>query len=253
MRNVIEVLVPNRNGHEAIELCVRAIRARTRFIDCAITVLDVFGDGRDRPLLAAMEREGWIRLLRTGKDLRHGEALDVLFDACEARFAVIMESDVEVVAGGWLCVLLNALFSGEGNVAAARFFEPGAHGQTWFAPTWGPECAVFDMTRYATIREHGDWQQRSVLTADYPYRWIFDGMMEPEAYNGTVNLDTGWRFAEKTILANWRGLRVVPLPADFFTACVTHHGGLSTRGDRPEIQPRWARVRANLAALKKGS
>jgi hypothetical protein len=106
------------------------------------------------------------------------------------------------------------------------------------------------MGKYRLMAEPHDWQQRSVKLDDYPYREIFAKMPRPWDFDGTVNLDTCWRFSEKIIFENRWGYKVAPLPKDFFARYIVHYGGLSTRADRPEIRPRWERVRERLRLIR---
>jgi hypothetical protein len=83
---------------------------------------------------------------------------------------------------------------------------------------------------------------------------MFRMVAPPEGFDGFINADTGWRLAEKLIVerGNVGGL-VEPLPAMFFDTIIKHYGGISTRGDRPEIQPRWAEIRRRLSAMKQSA
>jgi hypothetical protein len=247
----ITVLVPNFNGHEAVALCLESIMARTHSADYGILVYDNLGDGQDRAYLRGMRDAGRIELIENdGWTRKPGESMTELVQACRSRFACFLESDCEIIDGGWLKLMMELLRRQHRTIAVGRYFGAGPHDKTFIAPVWGPECLLLDMDLYRPIAEPNDWQQRSIAIELYPHAEIFKGMAPPAEFNGTVNLDTCWRFTEKVEFERERGLRVEPLPPTFFYRYVRHYGGISTRGQNPEIAPRWAAIRRSLGALR---
>ncbi len=247
----VTILIPNFNGHAAIQLCIESIMARTHTVDYSILVYDNLGDGQDRTYLRGMRDAGRIALIENdGYTRRPGESMTELANACRTRYACFLESDCEVIDGGWLALMMGLIAKAPHTIGVGRYFPAGPHCQTFFAPVWGPECLLLDMDLYRPIAEPHDWQQRSILIELYPHKEIFYGMVPPDGFNGTVNLDTCWRFTEKVEFERERGLRVESLPPTFFYRHVRHYGGISTRGDRPEIQPRWEAIRKQLANLR---
>jgi hypothetical protein len=248
----ITILVPNFQGHEAIALCLESIMARTHSVEYGILVYDNLGDGKDRAYLRAMRDAGRIELIENdGRARKPGESMTELANACRTRFACFLESDCEVIDGGWLALMRGLIERHPRTIGVGRYFAAGPHTRTFYVPVWGPECLLINMDLYRPIAEPHDWQQRSISTELYPYAHIFAGMRPPDGYNGTVNLDTCWRFTEKVEFETERGLRVEPLPHGFFYSHVRHYGGISTRGQNPEIQPRWEAIRKSLAELRR--
>ncbi|MBE3087776.1 MAG: hypothetical protein IMZ71_01470, partial [Chloroflexi bacterium] len=220
--------------------------------DYSILVYDNLGDGKDRAYLQAMRDAGRIELIENdGWTRRPGESMTELAKTCTTRYACFLESDCEIIDGGWLALMMGLIARHPRTVGVGRYFAPGPHGVTFYAPVWGPECLLIDMDLYRPIVEPNDWQQRSIPTELYPHARIFAGMRPPDGYNGTVNLDTCWRFTEKVEFETERGFRVEPLPLTFFATHVRHYGGISTRGTRPEIQPRWEAIRKRLGELRR--
>ena len=249
----VTILVPNYQGHEAVALCLESVMARTHSVDYSILVYDNLGDGQDRAYLRGMQGVRRIELIENdGMTRKPGESMTELATACRTRYACFLESDCEIIDGGWLALMLGLIGKHPQTIGVGRYFKAGPHCLTFFAPVWGPECLLIDMDLYRPIAEPSDWQQRSIPTELYPYADIFNGIRPPEGYDGTVNLDTCWRFTEKIEFERERGLRIEPLPLTFFATHVRHYGGISTRGHRPEIQPRWEAIRASLGELRKG-
>jgi hypothetical protein len=253
MSDDVSILIPNRNGHEALELCLESIWRRTRYAggSVEVVVFDSPGDGRDRPMLERWADAGKLRLLRGVYDKHHGEALTELLRACETPVAVLLESDCEVRRGAWLDEMRRLGRSAETVIAVARFFPGVPHGRQMIAPVWGPECLWLDMEKYRPMSEPHDWQQRSIKIEAYKYADAsFGNLARPLGFDGYVNLDTSWRFTEKLLYENAWGYSVAPLPSDWFRDWVHHFGGISTRGARPEIAPRWHLIRERLRLIR---
>ena len=249
--NPISIVIPNFQGHEAIQLCIESVRARTTGVDYEILVYDNLGDGRDREYLRKQRDAGHIKLIENdGYTRAPGLSMSQLLNRVETEFAVHIESDIEIICPDWLTAVLRLIQDKTKDIAAARYFGPKPHCNTWYAPIWGPEVILLNMPLYRQIEEPHDWQQKSIPVEQYKYRHIFNEFKPPEGFNGTVNLDTCWRFTEKMVFENKWGFMVKPLPKDYFWTKVKHFGGISTRGKNPEIQPRWEEVRRHLAILR---
>jgi len=246
----VEIVIPNYNGHEAIALCLEAIRRRTAYPTYGITVLNNPGDGQDAPYLRLLRDARAIRLIETDHDRKPGEAMYDLLHASPSNWVCHMESDVEVLTPDWLDILMRPIQNPECDIAVARWIMAWDDDKAVTPPVWGPEVMLLNLRLYRPFLEPDDFQQRSIPLADYKYRARLPVILPPN-YSGYVNLDTCWRFTEKVTYENSARFRVAHIPAGYFGFKVRHYDGISTRPTRPEIQPRWAMIRTNLAALRR--
>ena len=248
----IDILIPNFNGHEALKLCIESIRRRTHYTPgYKIIVLDNPGDGMDRTWLNEYLRADKIDILiEEDQNYKSGESLVRLLRKTGAPLACVIESDVEISHPAWLTYMAQNIKDWKHDVLVARYFPPQIKLNHYWSPTWGPECALLNMSLYREMSdETDDWQQRGITFADYPHKELFLGMLLDPPMRDYVNLDTGWRLYEKLRWENRWGFNVQPIGAMFFATFVKHYGGISTRGDRPEIQPRWEEIRRRLKML----
>jgi glycosyltransferase involved in cell wall biosynthesis len=248
----VDILIPNYSGHEALKLCIESIRRRTNYPSgYKIIVLDNPGDGSDRTWLNEYLRADRIdMLIEEDQNYKSGESLVRLLRKSGAPLACALESDCEILHGGWLTYLAQNIKDWNHDVLVARFFPPQIKLNHYWTPAWGPECALVNMPLYREMADGtDDWQQRGMAFTDYAHKEIFDGIAREPGMRDYVNLDTGWRIYEKLRWENRWGFSVQPIGKTFFSIFVKHYGGISTRGDRPEIQPRLAEIRRRLKSL----
>jgi len=248
----IDLLIPNFNGHEAVQLCILSILKRTAYKSYKIIVLDNLGNGQDRDWLRKQRDAENIELIENdGAIKKPGQAMTALLRHTTAELACHMESDVEILRADWLNLMVSQIRDWQRDIVVCRYFPAKSNANWWVSPVVGPECILFNMPLYRQIMEDDDMQQSSVKFEDYKYRFVFDEIEPPPKPNGYVNLDTCWKLTEKLRFENRWGFNIQFLPINFFYNYVWHYGGISTRGLRPEIQPRWRKIRERLAMLER--
>lgn len=248
----IDILIPNYNGREALKLCIESIRRRTHYAPgYRIVILDNPGDGADHAWLREWRDAGKIdELIEENENYKSGEALVRLLRKTKAPLACSLESDCEILHGGWLTYMAQNIKDWRRDVLVARYFPPQIKLNHYWAPVWGPECALVNMPLYRETEDSTDnWQQRGMAFTDYTHKELFNGMIREPDMMDYINLDTGWRLYEKLRWENRWGFNVQPIGQTFFSLFVKHYGGISTRGDKPEIRPRWEEIRRRYAAL----
>lgn len=104
----VEILIPNFNGREALELCVESIAAYTPESHRVI-VYDDASDFQENEYLWKAERKGHVNaVISCAVHKGHGYALNALIAEVgpDVRYAVILDNDVQVLRSGWLSDLL---------------------------------------------------------------------------------------------------------------------------------------------------
>lgn len=104
---IVDILIPNFNGREALELCIESIAAHTSEAHRVIVYDDASPNAKDREYLAWARGRGWVEHIIVGREhTGHGGALNALLDACTAPYAAIVDNDIQILRKGWLSGLL---------------------------------------------------------------------------------------------------------------------------------------------------
>lgn len=260
MKPSVEILIPVRYAWNSIVLTVESILKRTRYDgEWSVTVCDnsladnrfacephernvIDGDDGNRRLwLRVAARAGDIRYIENkdqGRLYGHGENLRVLCDGCRADYGFLLNSTSEVIRGDWLDVLVDVCRDRERDLGVARFRPGGNHfDKCWIAPNYWPNIMLLDMRLYRKHFPGHKWELRQVGAEMFERPEVFYGMTpprEPERTPPLVFCDTGWTFYEKLTFDNPAGLRMLPLPDDYWNKWIRWRGGIDRNSHRPE-------------------
>lgn len=273
---MIDILIPTRFSWESIELTIESILKRTRGTEFQVIVADNSAavnnlacetrtrparsdDGNRREYLRQMRDEGMIALIEVEEQARcygHGENLALLCDASESDYAMLLNSNTEVKRGDWLDVLLNLLSDRDKDLGVARERAGGSREHDYICPTYWPNLMLLDMRLY---REHfagHRWTLRQVQLNEFERPELFANDPPPPApeYDPPlVFADTGWTLWERLHYDNAAGLRILPLPDNYWNSYVIWRGGIDRNSHRPEhphVQGVLAEVRQALTKLR---
>lgn len=121
---LVSIIVPTRNKHELVEVCVQSIWEKTRYPHFEIVLVD---NGSDDPLaLACFDRlvaEGKIRLVRYDKPFNYSAINN--FGVTQARGTVLclLNNDIEVISPDWLKDMVSiALLPSTGAVGGKLLY-----------------------------------------------------------------------------------------------------------------------------------
>jgi len=268
------ILISSWCSHDAIEMTIESILKRTIYDDYKIVVLDSSpATGRERQYLRKHRDNGSIELLeRDEGQLGHGETINKLLKDCNTELACLLDSDVEILEGDWLSVLADPIRDnkdlGVGDLRKGGCF---IYSSIFRGPLYHPSCLLLNMPAYRRFGSEDDWPEQGVSMpgkgipmAEYKYRHKFENRplsdIHPFVYNfdprmAEVHYDTGGRFSEKVLWENPEGLRMHPMPPDFFKRKIIHFEGMSAHSTRLGIdlmKPRVALLRERLRLLRAG-
>jgi glycosyltransferase involved in cell wall biosynthesis len=105
----VDILIPNYNGREALQLCVESIAAYTAEPHRVIVYDDASTNPGDMEYLEAACNRGLVDILHFNPEHGgHGVALNSLMNdpSLDAEYAVIMDNDIQILRSGWLRDLL---------------------------------------------------------------------------------------------------------------------------------------------------
>lgn len=273
----VEILIPNRYTWNAICLTIESIWTRTEYPGFRITVCDNSqapnnrscepertvlpgqDDGSRIDYLRAMAASGIIKLIENWdqpKRYGHGENLKILLDQCSANYAFLFNSTAEIVRPDWISVLVDALKDPERDLGVARFRSGGAREHDYIAPTYWPNMMLLDMRLYRKHFPGHGWELRQIGFENFNRPEIFAGQAgpaKPERRPPLVFCDTGYTLWEKLEFDNPAGLRMVPLPDNYWNTHIIWRGGIdrnSHRPDHPHVVETLAEINRRLAALR---
>ena len=242
------ILIANFNGHEAIELCIESILKKTVYPSYKILVFDSSGkDSQDRTYLTSQQQRGNIELFISDVQARHASALMRLLAKCETPLACMVDSDIEVLKGEWLRVLVDELKSpndmGVAKTKVKGIFPSGVA----TVPIFQPFCLLLNMENYRKVANGVNWQEKAIPREEYKGSWILP-KSHPRAYG-----DVGWQLAEKIMFDNPNGFIMREMPEKYMLNYLRHYGGLSAHHanpDHPRVRDRWQLCKIRLKALR---
>ena len=243
------ILISNFNGHEAIELCIESLLYRTIYPEYRILVMDSSPkDSRDRTYLTELQRQRKIELFTSDVQMRHASAITRLLRECKTPLACLMDSDVEVLRGEWLKVLVDELKS-PNDLGVARLKASGVYpDRRATAPVYQPFCMLLNMNNYRKIADRLSWQEKAIPLEEYKGRHTY-----PENVKKKIYGDVGWQLAEKVLFDNPTGLVMQKMPEKYMLNYIRHYGGLSVHHaspGHPRMKHRWVLCRMRLKALR---
>lgn len=275
---MIDILIPNRFTWNSICLTIESIIKRTGRQDYRIIVADNSladnrfacephkrptreDDGNRREYLRDLARQpflkfSYIEVKEQGRRYGHGENLKVLCDASTADYALLLNANSEVVRPDWLDVLIDLMKDSEHDLGVARFRSGGARDHDYITPTYWPNIMLLDMRLYRKDFPDHKWELRQVGFEDFEKPEIFAGEAPPRMPERTPPLvfaDTGWTLYEKLHFDNPAGLRMLPLPDNYWNTAIRWRGGLDRNSHRPEhphVVSTLAEIDRRLSALR---
>jgi glycosyltransferase involved in cell wall biosynthesis len=179
---IVDILIPNYNGREALELCIESIAAYTSEAHRVIVYDDASTNPGERDYLVRAYGNGWIDKIVMGREHGgHGVALNRLVNDADSttRHAVILDNDVQVLRAGWLSGLLGLVADPRVLIACtekptfgycSRGYRPGMF-LLWFG--------LLNMAAYRdgmTV----DWSLVGARRQDEPWQTMFASIYPPE-------------------------------------------------------------------------
>ena len=226
----VEILIPNFNSGEAIELTIETIRKFAGY-PFTMTVRDdatwstpdssvrLFEGYNDLEYLRAERDAGRINLIEGETRIMHGAGVAIMLDQCQADLAMIIDCDMQFIAHGWLAemVALQEKTNAALIVKMEHFPDDNDCLQSWFV--------MVDMKQYPLVRD------------DWSYREREDGQ-------------PGWRATGHFIWRNVlnRGLVWVPTPESIIEK-YRHYCHISVLS-APQEGPNWEVRRQRYALIQ---
>jgi len=212
MAKLVDILIPNRNSHEAIQLCIESIRHYTKYPDYQIIVYDDCSDNEvDLPYLREKQKQGWLRLIEGKEHRHHGGALNVMVnEACHADLAMIMDCDIQILRDGWLIDMVDLISADEKAIGVCNCLGIKRRGvEVWVGPFCEFWFGLLNMTAY-----------RDGMQVDWTPTIIYD-KEEMKKYSEDLDvsildyfvLEVGSKLYTKTIYDNPKGYYFIsPIP-----------------------------------------
>jgi len=258
------ILIASYNSFPSIALAVESVLKRTN-AECQITVFDSSPENSEtRTYLQIMAILGHINLHTEDRQHLHGEALQWLVTHTESRYAVILDSDVEILCPEWLDVILSMLAATTLGVAELRKAGNFYPQRVFRVPIFHPSLFLINIDKYRDFGIHGDdWLTKRIPLSEFPYVNKYDHetsvAYHPIAKNTQhVHYDTGGRLAERILHENSKGYKVCTLPMQFMANAAQppdppfyakHYEGMSARGGDVILQRRVV-VKSRLLRLR---
>ena len=108
----VSIYIASINTARSIELCISSLRAHTPRDAYRVHVCDCGSEDGSLPKLMKMLHAGVINELTVEPQGRsHGDWLDWWMSICPTRFALAMDSDIEILDDGWLKMLTDTAHS----------------------------------------------------------------------------------------------------------------------------------------------
>jgi glycosyltransferase involved in cell wall biosynthesis len=209
----VTIFIANINTASATELCIRSIARFTRRDAYTLCVGDCGSTDNSLPRLMAMVREDLIDdVMLAPRGRSHGAWLDLWTSTCATRYAVMVDSDIEILKPDWLDVLLKTANDSEAAIVCAEILEevPQYVDYTGVPRRLARRPSAWMMlVDAAKCRERGSWKFAMESDPNIPeQQWAFD---------------TGAQLMRALHLANEP---VVAAPT-VFQLSFRHYGGLS--------------------------
>lgn len=204
----VDILIPNYNGREALELCIESIARYTPELHRVIVYDDASTNPGDIKYLEKAKGEGWVdTIIRGQKHRGHGTGLNALVGlsaAGPAAYAALIDNDIQILRQGWLSGLLGLASNPRVLIAAMEKTRCGFCSRGYMPGQFLPWFALLNMTGYRDGMSV-DWSISEARRADEPWRTAFLSLYPPQD-NPTFKhlMATQWEYradfnAEKVI------------------------------------------------------
>jgi glycosyltransferase involved in cell wall biosynthesis len=269
----VDILIPNFQGREALELCLESIARHTPEPHRVI----VYDDGSTAPEDAEYLRRAFgvgtaRKVIKGGVHRGHGHALNVLTAHATSEYAAVIDNDVQILRTGWLFELLAlaadprvlAVCDWKDNVGyCSRGYRPGMF-LFWFG--------LLNMSAYRDGMQT-NWAREDARRSDEPWRSLFAPYYPPEDNvewrrlretqswysdfdRDAVIFDPGAALWAKMRYENPKGYQARPLTAAL-RASFRHWGHAQSWLDpanvnAPQARAMRAQINAELKRLREG-
>lgn len=191
----VNILIPNYNSFEAIQLCIESIRHYTRYPNYKIIVFDDHSwycqdpdsdikqpNMVDLGYLRDCHARGWIELHENPgpQSLSHGGAVNKLIhEYCDADYAMILDCDTQVKMSGWLTEMVRVAEADPKILTVADFKDSG------FTPKYyrtGLYLCWFQIIKMAAYNDgmQVNWKLSKHDVRKHPYDKEFTDFYPPE-------------------------------------------------------------------------
>ena len=236
----VRVHVATINTAAAVELAIRSMRRYAAY-PFELVVGDSGSTDGSLTMLRRLERAGWLSLEVAPEGRTHAEWLDHWFATCPRRYAVFVDSDVELIGVGWLRDMVRAATEHGAALVATRI--QAVDGVAYRHPVTGAERILASRPEPWLMLLDVE-QTRGRVPSGFGYR--DEGSQD--APGGKVAFDVGAAMFRDLRDA---GLGWLEMPADFARR-YHHFGGVSWQkgGDRKMPPARRAKQMAKAARIR---
>jgi glycosyltransferase involved in cell wall biosynthesis len=225
----VRIHVATYNTAAATELCVRTIH-RYAGHPFELVVGDSGSTDASIPRLRRFARDGWLELEEAPGGRRHAEWLNHWNTACDAQYAVFVDSDMEFLRAGWLADLVAAAREHNAALVTSRIqtlegerYVDAEGRRMYWAPRPTPWLMLVDLN-----------QTRAAIETGFGFRYRDD----PQRPGERIAFDTGAAYFDELQSA---GLRWVAMP-DEWSGCFHHFGAMTrVQGGNPNWRGRLKR------------
>jgi GT2 family glycosyltransferase len=120
----VSLIIPTRNSHGVLRVCIDSIREKTTYSNYEIIVVD---NGSDDPeslyYFRELEYHGIARILRYDKPFNYSAINNFAVAHARGELVGLINNDMEVISPGWLDEIVSlALLPGTGCVGAKLYY-----------------------------------------------------------------------------------------------------------------------------------
>jgi glycosyltransferase involved in cell wall biosynthesis len=176
----VDILIPNFDGREALELCIESIARLTPEPHRVIVYDDASANPGELIYLTRAQDVGLINRILLGNAHRgHGVGLNALVNGSDADFAVLMDNDIQVLRPGWLSGLLGLAADPHVLIVAIEKDKFGYCSRGYMPGQFLPWFALLNMTAYRDGMAV-DWSIDELRREDEPWRTECSHLYPPE-------------------------------------------------------------------------
>lgn len=122
---LVSLIIPTRNGHDLIKMCVDSIRQLTDYPNYEILVVD---NGSDDPVTLSyfreLELDTRIRVVRDDRPFNYSALNNAAVIRARGEFVALVNNDIEVTEPGWLTELVSTAIQPGVGVVGAKLLYP---------------------------------------------------------------------------------------------------------------------------------
>lgn len=170
--NPVDILIPNYNGREALQLCIESVAAYTPEPHRVIVYDDASENPGESEYLDRAQANGWVNKVIVGHEhYGHGYALNEMVGTCaagEASYAVLMDNDIQILHRGWLSDLLALVADPRVLIVAMEKEKFGYCSRGYMPGQFLPWFALLNMAAYRDGMQV-DWSTSELSRKDEPW------------------------------------------------------------------------------------